>query len=97
MQMDTLTGLNDSAGKSRRPENLEEFFALFPSLPREAILKQDILREGLSFSGDSLRVASGYKPKDYFIFSFDLVPIKDMNQEEHLRAPEEIKIGRAHV
>jgi len=62
----------------------------FSDLPVEAVLKQDILREGLSFSADSLRIASGYKPKDYFIFSFDLIPIEEMEQEEHLKAPEEI-------
>lgn len=65
----------------------------FADLPAEAIIKQDILREGLNFSEDSLRIATGYKPKDYFIFSFDLIPIVEMQQDENLRAPEEIMIS----
>ena len=65
----------------------------FNDLPAEAIIKQDILREGLSFSEDSLRIATGYKPKDNFIFSFDLIPIVEMEKNENLRAPEEIKIS----
>lgn len=62
----------------------------YPDLPPEAIYKEDILRSGLSFSEDALRIASGFKPKAYFIFSFDLVPISQMKQGENLRAPEEV-------
>ncbi len=71
---------------------LERMFGLFPDLPREAIVKQDILRRGLAFSQSALEVASGYKPKDYFIFSFDHVPLRDMNEHEATRAPEEIRM-----
>ena len=78
--------------KSESIRVLEQAFADYETLPKEAILKQDILREGLAFTPDSLRVAGGYKPKDYFIFSFDLVPITSMQQDENLKAPEEIKI-----
>ena len=71
---------------------LERMFDLFPDLPREAILKQDILRQGIRFGEDALRIASGYKPKDYFIFSFDLVPLREMSEHEAFRAPEEIRM-----
>lgn len=64
-----------------------------PDIPLEAVIKQDVLRLGVRFSKDSLCVASGYKPKDYFIFSFDLATLEDLKQEgEHLlRAPEEVR------
>lgn len=71
---------------------LERMFALFPDLPKEAIVKQDILRQGLAFSEDAVLVASGYKPKDYFIFSFDLVPLAEMQEHEARRSPEEIRM-----
>ncbi len=74
-------------------DSLQSVLDDFSDLPAEAIIKQDVLREGLSFSEDSLRIATGYKPKDYFIFSFDLIPIAEMEQNENLRAPEEIKIS----
>ena len=71
---------------------LQSALERYGDLPAEAVIKQDVLREGLSFSEDSLRIATGYKPKDYFIFSFDLIPIVEMEKSENLRAPEEIKI-----
>jgi hypothetical protein len=64
----------------------------YPELPLESIFKEDILRVGLAFSADALRIAAGYKPKAYFIFSFDLVPISDLKQGENLHAPEEISL-----
>lgn len=77
------------------PGRLAEVEALvrrFPDLPPEAIVKEDLLRTGIAFSEDALRVAAGFKPKAYFIFSFDLIPIAEMQQDEHLRAPEEIAL-----
>jgi hypothetical protein len=71
---------------------LERMFAMFPDLPKEAVIKQDLLRQGIAFSEGALQVASGYKPKDYFIFSFDLVPLKEMQNFEAYRSPEEIRM-----
>jgi hypothetical protein len=74
----------------RRREEIERLRALIPDLPAEVFVKEDLLRAGIGFSPDALRVAAGFKPKAYFIFSFDLVPISEMEQQEHLHAPEEI-------
>ena len=73
-----------------RWELVEGLVEQYTDLPPEAIFKEDILRTGIAFSEDVLRVASGYKPKAYFIFSFDLVPISEMDKQENLRVPEEI-------
>lgn len=62
----------------------------YPDLPPEVIYKEDLLRTGVAFSEDALHVASGFQPKAYFIFSFDLVPIEKMHHQEYLRVPEEI-------
>ncbi len=61
-----------------------------PSLPREAVVKEDVLRTGLAFSPEALQLAAQFKAKAYFIFSFDLVPLKEMEKGEHWSAPEEI-------
>ena len=74
-------------------ELLETHLAQFPALPPEAVLKQDVLRLGLRFSEAAMNIAAGFKPKDYFIFSFDLIEIKDMTRQEHLRVPEEIRVS----
>jgi len=77
-------------------DHLTDHIERFPKLPKEAIIKQDILSRGLCFSQDSLHIAQGYKPKDYFIFTFDLIELKDMEKKENLRAPEEIRISGGH-
>jgi len=73
---------------------VEDLTVRYADIPYEAILKQDILRVGIRFSKDSLRVASGYKPKDYFIFSFDLVTMEELEQQDRhlLNAPEEVML-----
>jgi hypothetical protein len=74
----------------KKLDQIDDLIEKYPDLPPEAIFKEDLLRTGISFSEDALRVASGFKPKAYFIFSFDLVPISEMPKQEHLRVPEEI-------
>ncbi len=76
----------------QRLERIHALMEEFSDLPPEVFFKEDMLRGGISFSEDALRVASGCKPKAYFIFSFDLVPISEMRNEENLRAPEEIRL-----
>jgi hypothetical protein len=66
--------------------------AEYTDLPLEALFKEDLLRRGVAFSGAALARAARFKPKAYFIFSFDMVPLEDLPQGEHLRAPEEIAL-----
>jgi hypothetical protein len=65
----------------------------FPDLPLEALFKEDLLRRGVAFSDVALRLSARFKPKAYFIFSFDLVPIEALPQGENQRAPEEIALA----
>lgn len=82
--------LKTSCGVSKK-EFLEQMIAAHPTVPAEAIVKEDLLRGGVSFSDDALRVAAGMQPKSYFIFSFDLIPIREMGERrDDLRSPEEI-------
>jgi len=71
---------------------VDDLNARYPDVPSEAIVKEDLLRRGVGFSADALCVAAGFKPKSYFIFSFDLRPIADLAQGENLRAPEELAL-----
>jgi hypothetical protein len=63
-----------------------------PDIPFEAIVKEDLLRQGMSWSPEALAVAAEYKRKAYFIFSFDMVPISGMKQKENINAPEEVRL-----
>lgn len=77
-------------------DSLEELYLTwkdrYSDLPIEAYFKQDILRQGVGFSTSAFQGAE-YKTKDYFIFSFDRVALKDMNGE-NWKAPEEIRISK---
>ncbi len=75
--------------------DLERFERTYRSIPMESILKQDILRLGLNFKSDALS-SDGYKQKDYFIFSFDHVPLEQQEQGVRFKAPEEIRITGGH-
>ncbi|HAT8180139.1 TPA: radical SAM protein, partial [Legionella pneumophila] len=76
---------------------LEKHFEAHNSLPKEAIIKADILRRGLNFDTDTLVDDQGtntikHQPKSYFIFSFDMVTQKELNEVPKWRAPEEIAL-----
>jgi hypothetical protein len=75
---------------------LESMERRFKMIPMEAILKQDVLRQGINFTTESITLEQEYKSKDYFIFSFDHIPLADMKKGEDRRAPEEIKIRGGH-
>ena len=74
---------------------LEEMERRYRSIPMEAVVKQDVLRLGLSFDTEAL-TGSDFKNKDYFIFTFDHVPLKDQAEGVRFRAPEEIRIRGGH-
>lgn len=74
-------------------DQLHHWVSAFSELPAEAILKSDVLRLGLRFERDVFVNAKAYKPKDYFIFSFDMVPLADQSEDVAFKAPEEIRIS----
>ena len=72
-------------------KSLDAYREKYANLPFEAILKQDILRLGIVFEPEVL-VQEDFKKKDYFIFSFDHVALKEQSQSVRFRTPEEIRI-----
>jgi hypothetical protein len=62
-------------------------------MPREVIVKEDILRWGIRFSKAALAVESDYRARSYYIFSYDRTALGDMKQDESNKAPDEIKIA----
>ena len=82
-----------------RPETTIPYLELlerhYRSIPFEAILKQDLLRLGLNFDAASLQNRD-FKQKDYFIFTFDHVPLSEQDEAIRYRIPEEIRISGGH-
>src|SRR6476619_5729526 len=68
--------------------------ARFPDLPREAVLKEDLLRSGIAFDPSALteNLEGEVKPKSYFIFPFDQKPLTQLGEAAVRRPPEEIAL-----
>ena len=77
-----------------RTELVESLMERFPAVPREALLKEDLLRTGIAFAGSALseNLDGEVKPKSYFIFSFDQQPLADLGEAAVRRPPEEIAL-----
>jgi hypothetical protein len=71
---------------------IEDVAERYPDIPMEVVVKEDLLRRGMAWAPEALEVAGSYKLKAYFICSFDMVPISEMGQKEHLKAPEEVRL-----
>src|SRR5215210_6307186 len=67
----------------------------FPHIPREAVLKEDLLRAGIAFDTSALsdNLEGDVKPKSYFIFSFDQKPLAELGEAALRRPPEEIALA----
>ena len=66
----------------------------FPDVPREAVLKEDLLRTGIAFDDAALsdNLDGDVKPKSYFIFSFDQKPLAELGEAARRRPPEEVSL-----
>jgi hypothetical protein len=80
-----------AAGRTALVEALME---RFPHIPPEAVLKEDLLRTGISFDASALsdNLDGEIKPKSYFIFSFDQKPLAQLGEAARRRPPEEIAL-----
>ncbi len=79
---------------SERLALLESLMERFPGVPREAVLKEDLLRTGIAFTEAALsdNLDGAVKPKSYFIFSFDQQPLANLGEAATRRPPEEIAL-----
>jgi hypothetical protein len=74
---------------------VEGLMGRFPGVPREAVLKEDLLRTGIAFDASALtdNLDGEVKPKSYFIFSFDQKPLTELGEAAERRPPEEIALS----
>lgn len=75
-----------------RTDLIEDLMGRFPHVPREAVIKEDLLRGGLAFDDSALtdNENGDVKPKSYFIFSFDHRTLPELGEAALRRPPEEI-------
>src|ERR1700741_742470 len=79
---------------NRTLSELENYLQAYRHLPREIILKHDLLRVGHWFTDAALELASQALVKSYRLFSYDLMAMKDMKRKEHRKIPEWFTIRR---
>jgi hypothetical protein len=74
---------------------IDDLIGRFPHVPPECVLKEDLLRTGISFASEALtqNEAGEVKPKSYFIFSFDQKPLRELGEAAVRRPPEEIALS----
>jgi hypothetical protein len=77
-----------------RTHLVEGLMERFGHLPREAVLKEDLLRTGIDFAESALteNLDGEVKPKSYFIFSFDQKPLAELGEAAKRRPPEELAL-----
>lgn len=80
---------------SERTALLHDLSERYPDVPREAILKEDLLRTGMAFDPSALtdNENGAVKPKSYFIFSFDHKPLRELGEAAVRRPPEELALS----
>ena len=69
---------------------LEEYAAKYPDVPREVILKEDLLRLGMSLTEAALEAARGCRTQAYYLFSYNISGHGDMDEGVSTEAPEDI-------
>ena len=78
--------------KMNAVHELETLFQRFPDVPREVVLKIELLSKGHWFTDAALEATAGSMVKSYRLFSYDLVPMDQMKRNESRRVPEWIFI-----
>ncbi len=75
-----------------RTAEIEAYFKKYPDVPREVIVKEDILNLGMKYTDAALEAARGAQTKMYHIFSYDRITVDQMEKKESTRVPEEIRV-----
>ena len=84
-----------TAAADTRTALVEDLMSRFPDIPREAVVKEDLLRSGIAFDDSALtqNLEGDVKPKSYFIFSFDQKPLAELGEAARRRPPEELALS----
>lgn len=72
------------------PPTIETYAKKYPDVPREVILKEDLLRQGMDLSPAALAAAKDSRPQAYFLFSYNMSGHGDMDEGVSTAAPEDI-------
>lgn len=69
---------------------VETYAGKYPGVPREVILKEDLLRRGLTLSDQAMEAARGCRTQAYYLFSYNISGHHDLKEGLSTAAPEDI-------
>ncbi|MBI4503511.1 MAG: hypothetical protein HY700_20415 [Gemmatimonadetes bacterium] len=69
---------------------VETYARKYPGVPREVILKEDLLRLGMSLTDAAMEAARGCRTQAYYLFSYNISGHHDMKEGMSTAAPEDI-------
>jgi hypothetical protein len=69
---------------------LDTYTKRYPGVPAEVILKEDLLRLGVSFTDAALEAAEGCRTQAYYLFSYNISGHHDFKEGVSTAAPEDI-------
>ena len=77
-----------------RRKRLEELFNKYPDVPKEVIVKEDVLHDGLAFTTPALEIGKGYRCKMYggWLFTFDMATEDTKREQKLFSVPDYIEI-----
>jgi hypothetical protein len=70
---------------------VETYARKYPGVPREVILKEDLLRRGMSLTDAALEASRGCRTQAYYLFSYNISGHHDLKEGVSTAAPEDIR------
>lgn len=77
-----------------KTEHLESLFKKYPDVPKEVIVKEDVLRDGVTFTEAALEAGKGRRLKTYQLFSWDHAEVGKLPSQAPLRVPDWIDVEK---
>ena len=72
---------------------VESYFVKYPDVPKEFIVKEDLLRQGMNFTNAALPNGA-FRYKTYFLFTYDKTLRSELGEEDPFLVPEDLRIRK---
>jgi len=69
---------------------VESYARKYPDVPMEVILKEELLRQGMTFTDAAMEAARGCRTQAYYLFSYNISGHHDLKDGMSTAAPEDI-------
>ncbi len=73
---------------------LEGYFKRYPDVPKEVILKEDLLRHGMNFTQRAVSNGVSFRYKTYFLFTYDKTLRSELDETGTFTVPEDLRIRK---